>query len=408
MKKLSILLGLIGLGWVIYCLFQPVFNQFFGWNTISDQIFNQRFEGKRNSDFLAEIQESEEIIDSIQMASKAPSISIAAMINGKMVWTYAVGFQDIVRKIAADTATQYRIGSTSKALTSLGLAKMIEQGEIHPDSSIQYYTNRFANKPPISIRQLVSHQSGLRNYGMCLCFPVWEYYRNKQFQSIEESVEEFESDDLLFNPGDGFSYSSFNFTALSLAMDNVVSEGYLNFMNKEVFLKLGMEKTLPDKHAQPTNNKAVQYEIYDDLFRKAPKVNLSNKWAGGGFVSTPSDLVRAGNVLFDSTFLNKETVDLITNPQLLNDSTVNPQNYAMGWRHDFSTRYLNGEKEVEMIHHGGMAIGGLSLLIAYPEYNLVLAITMNKGEAMGNFKLFDYITPIAELFMLKLNTRNSI
>ncbi len=402
MKKLSLLLGLIGLGSVIYGLFQPIFNQFFGWEEIPNEQFHQRFEGIRDVRFDTEIKYSEAIIDSIQSVSKAPSISIAAMLNGEMVWNYAVGYQDISNKIAADTTTQYRIGSTSKALTSLGLAKMIELEKIHPDSSIQFYTDKFTNKPPISIRQLASHQSGIRNYGWCPCFPVWEYFRNKQFTSIEESVEEFESDKLLFIPGNGFSYSSFNFTALSLAMDNVFEQGYLVFMSKEVFKVLGMKGTHPDWKDQDVSSKATQYEINDNLYRKATTVNLSNKWAGGGFVSTPSDLVRAGSVLIDSSFISNETINLITSPQRLSDRSINEQNYAMGWRHDFSKRYFNGERDVEVIHHGGMAVGGLALLVVYPEYDLVIAITLNKGEARGNFRLFDYIIPIAELFILKL------
>ncbi|MEO9485433.1 MAG: serine hydrolase domain-containing protein [Ekhidna sp.] len=408
MKISSCLLGLIGLGWLIYCLFQPIFDQFFGWDTLPREVFTQKFEGVEETGFEKEIEASKRLIDSIQAASSAPSISVAAMINGKMVWTYAVGFQNIARQIAADTSTQYRIGSTSKALTSLGLGKMIEVGEIHPDSSIQYYTHAFMDKPNISIRQLASHQSGLRNYDVCLCFPIWEYYRNKQFGSIAESVADFESDELLFAPGDEFAYSSFNFSALSLAMDNVSINGYLDYMTEHVFKTLGMNQTLPDQQNVELKDRSIPYEVYENMYREAAEVNLSNKWAGGGFLSTPSDLVRAGNVLLNSTFLGPETIDLLTSPQRLNNDSINVQNYAMGWRHNYSKRYFDGEQAIEIIHHGGMAMGGQALLVVYPAYDLTLALTLNKGEAEGNFQLFDYITPIGEVFISKLNSHDSI
>lgn len=403
MKISSCLLGLIGLGWVLYCLFQPIVDMNFGWKTLPNKVFEAKFEGIVYKKYGAEISRSKQILDSIHNASKSSSISIAAMINGRMVWTYAVGFQNLNKKIPANTDTQYRIGSVSKALTSLGLGKLIQEGKIQPDSSIQYYTGLFSNKPDITIRQLASHQSGIRNYGICLCFPIWEYYRNKQFDSIKESVLEFESDELLFVPGTDFAYSSYNFTALSLAMESVSLDGFLNYMQAEVFQPLDMHQTSPGHKEAESQTIAIPYDLKGQMFRESFDVNLSNKWAGGGFISTPSDLVKAGNALLEGSFLNPEIIELITSPQRLDNGSLNDQNYALGWRHDYSQRYFNGAQEVEMIHHGGMAMGSQALLVVYPEYNLVIALTMNKGESEGNFKLFNYITPIANAFLKSIS-----
>lgn len=407
MKISSCLLGLIGLGWVLYCLFQPIIDMNFGWHKLPNKVFETKFEGVESKTFNSEISLSKRLIDSIQGVSNSPSISVAAMINGKMIWTYTVGFQDLTRKIPADTNTQYRIGSTSKALTSLGLGKLVQEGKIHPDSSIQYYTGYFRNKPDISIRQLASHQSGIRNYSVCLCFPIWEYYRNKQFDSIQESVLEFESDALLFKPGTDFAYSSFNFTALSLAMENVSPNGFLKYMQEDVFQSLGMNKTSSENKETRLHHKAIPYDIQGQQYHESFDVNLSNKWAGGGMISTPSDLVRAGNALLDSTFLKIQTIELITTPQRLDNDSLNEQNYALGWRHGYSQRYFEGAHEVEILHHGGMAMGGQALLVVYPNYNLVIALTMNKGESEGNFKLFDYVTPIANAFLTSISENDS-
>ncbi|WP_462250052.1 serine hydrolase domain-containing protein [Ekhidna sp.] len=408
MKKIILLLGLLSLGWLIYALFEPIFNNFSGWEQIPDEVYLQKFEGTQDEIYLAEIEQSKSLIDSIQKSSQSPSISIAAMINGKMVWTYAVGFQDIANRIKADTSTQYRIGSTSKALSSIGLGLLFQNGKLNPDSSIQYYTNRFKDKPKISIRQLASHQSGIRNYSSCLCFPIWEYYRNKHFNSIEESLNEFESDELLFEPGENFAYSSFNFTALSYAMDIVNPEGYLGFMQQKVCDAIKLNNTRPDDTNKTLESRSIPYEIYDNYFKRTIDVDLSHKWASGGFLSTPSDLVKVGNVLVSGNLLNEKTIKTITTPQQLNNGKINEQNYAMGWRHDYSNNYLDGEIEVEVIHHGGMAVGGTTLLLVFPEYQLVIALSTNKGDQQGNFKLFDYVVPIAELFITKLRISNSM
>ncbi len=407
MKRIILLLGLLSLGWLIYALFEPIFNNFSGWQQIPNEVYLQKFEGTQDEIYLAEIEQSKSLIESIQKSSQSPSISIAAMINGKMVWTYAVGFLDMANRIKADTSTQYRIGSTSKALSSIGLGLLFQHGKLNPDSSIQYYTNKFKDKPNISIRQLASHQSGIRNYGSCLCFPIWEYYRNRHFNSIEESLKEFEPDELLFEPGENFAYSSFNFTALSYAMDIVTPEGYLGFMKQKVCDAIKLNNTRPDDTNEKLKSRSIPYEINDNYFKRTIDVDLSNKWAGGGFLSTPSDLVKVGNVLVSGNLLNEETVNTITTPQQLNNGNVNEQNYAMGWRHDYSIKY-GDEEEVEVIHHGGMAVGGTALLLVFPEHKLVIALSTNKGGQQGNFKLFDYVAPIAELFITKLRRSNSM
>ncbi|MEO9871225.1 serine hydrolase domain-containing protein [Ekhidna sp.] len=403
MKKTFLCFGLIGLISITYCLFQNIIEWNFGWNDIPKQIDQEGFTGIQDSSYLAAISLAEKSARKVQKESSSPSISIAAMIDGKMVWTYAAGMQSIEDKTPADTSTLYRIGSVSKAITSMGLGKLIDDEKISLDSSIQYYTDAFIDKPKITLRQLASHQSGIRNYGVCFCFPIWEYYRNKEFSSVKESVDEFSNDPLLFKPGTDFSYSSYNYTALSFAIEKVANKSFIQYMKNDVFEVLDMKYTQPDIKESEISNRSVPYEIDRGIFKQSFSVNLSNKWAGGGLLSTPSDLVKVGNVLLDSTFLNHRTIKELTTPQVLSDGTINEQNYALGWRHGFSKRYFDGAKQIEVIHHGGMAVGGLALLIVYPEYNLVMALTMNRSGQHGRFELFEYIRPIAEIFMKEID-----
>ncbi|WP_370086138.1 serine hydrolase domain-containing protein [Ekhidna sp.] len=406
MRKLSCLLGLFGLGWLLYCLFQPIVDWHFGWNKLPESVFNQHFEGAYDNTYAEPIAKSKAVLLEAHHKSQAPSLSIAVAIGGNTVWSYSSGFENIEELVPADTSTRYRIGSVSKAITSLGLARLLQTNTISLDSSIQYYTGMFSEKPKITVKQLASHQSGIRNYRARLSFPIWEYYRNEEFASVEESISDFENDDLLFEPGEDFAYSTYNYTALSYAMESVSGVDYLTIMNQEVFIPLKMQSTQADKKNSSISNRAVPYFSNEKLYKPALDVNLSNKWAGGGLLSTPSDLVRAGNALLDSAFISSKVIQIITTPQRLNNGDINNQNYALGWRHDYSDRYLDGAKKVEIIHHGGMAVGGLALLAIYPEYNMTVALTVNKSGQEGRFELFDYAVPIANLFITELKEIN--
>lgn len=402
MKKFCIVTGLIGSLGLCYFLFQNIIEYNFGWEVLPTELFDYSFEGEADSTFLEQIQAAKVELQKIHKESRAPAVSIAISIDQKTVWTEALGLRDIQGKIPADTSTQFRIGSTSKALTSLGLGKLLQGKQIHLDSSIQFYTRHFGKKPKIKIKQLASHQSGIRNYSVCLCLPLWEYYRDKYFLSVEESLADFENDALLFQPGDEFSYSSYNFTALSHAMEEAASTDFLSLMDRQVFQPLNMGSTQPNFKHRTSANQTVFYDIRANEYKASMGVNLSNKWAGGGFLSTPSDLVKAGKSLLNDRFLKQETIQLLTEPQRLNNDSINGQKYALGWRHNKSSRFFDGEIEVDVIHHGGMAVGSQSLLMVFPEYDMVVSLLINRTGEQGRFQLFEYLTPIIEIFIAKL------
>ncbi|MEQ9404928.1 MAG: serine hydrolase domain-containing protein [Cyclobacteriaceae bacterium] len=406
MKQYICTASLIGCSLVCYFLFQNIIDWNFGWERVPPATFSKKSDGVEDQLYMNESKKAEQELKEIHFNSNAPAVSIAVSIQNKLVWSAAVGYQDIKNEIVADTTTQFRIGSTSKALTSLALGKLIEKENVNIDSSLQFYTGRFLNHPKITIRQLASHQSGIRNYSVCFCLPVWEYYRNKSFESVEASIADFETDQLLFQPGDQFSYSSYNFTALSLAMEKASGEMFTELMSHQVFRPLGMFHTQPDyKNRGRQLNKAVFYDIEEGKFKEASEVDLSNKWAGGGFLSTPSDLVRAGNALLNDGFLSSRTINQLTSPQKLNNGEINHQFYALGWRHNTTDSYFGGKRKVEMIHHGGMAVGSQSLLIVFPEYGLVISLLLNKTGQQGKFELFKWLKPIIEIFLESIESK---
>lgn len=378
-----------------YYLFEPVITWGFGWNALPE--YNETQTDTKVTDTVLSdaILKSQIELIKAKKNSQAPAISIAVGLNDEVVWAEARGYKDIATSDLVDTKTMFRIGSVSKAVTSVGLGKLLQQGKLSLDNKVNQYTQYFNNKG-ITIRQLASHTSGIRNYGTCFCFPIWEYHNNDFYDSIEESVAIFGSDKLLFEPGTSFSYSSYNYTLLSGAMEQVARKPFLNFMEDEVFGPLNMSRTSGDFIDKNIENKATFYEIYENEYKEVFQVDNSNKWAGGGLISTPTDLVKLGNSMLNSTILQRSIVDTLFQAQVLKDRTINPQHYALGWRHNYFNVF-DGKEKVDAIHHGGTAAGSTALLILFPKYNLSMALMINKSSS--SFQLFDYILPIAEMFI---------
>jgi len=316
---------------------------------------------------------------------------IALGTNGNILWSNTIGYANLESKKLADSSTQYRIGSTSKAVTSVGLGMLLQKDKLQLHSLVKdfvpYASDELSN---LTLKQLASHTSGIRNYGTCVCFPIWEYYNRREHASITESISVFNGDDLLFKPGSGFSYSSYNFTLLSAMIEKAAKEDFLSYMNNTIFKPLHMHQTAGDGKSKILNATATFYDVENASVKEAYSVNNSNKWAGGGFVSTPKDLVRLGNAVLENQLLNAETKSLLFEPVTLDNGTINIQNYALGWRNDTSDKVFTDKRPVTLIHHGGVAMGSTAILILVPEYHTTIALTMNKTGSVRDLSRIAY------------------
>jgi len=387
-----------------YYLFEPIMVWGIGWRSLPEVYKTDGNVAVQDSSFLQAIGEGQQILTGMHATLQAPAVSVAIGFKNRIVWAEAQGYSDLDKNILASTETAFRIGSVSKAVTSVALGKLLEQGIVRLDNSVGQYVSYF-DSPQITIRQLASHMSGIRNYGTCFCFPIWEYYNNDSYTSVEKSVAVFKGDALLFEPGTMFEYSSYNYTLLSGVMEEASGKDFLSLMASEVFEPLAMTHTFGDYADIVVKNRATFYEVRDSDYKKAFPVDNSNKWAGGGIVSTPSDLVKLGNALLSGTILQKETVETLFTAQKLSDGTINSQQYALGWRHQ-TFDLFDGKKKVQVVHHGGKATGATSLLILFPEYQLSIALMINKSTE--SFPMFDYVLPIAEHFIRQIEDENKI
>ena len=147
---------------------------------------------------------------------------------------------------------------------------------------------------------------------------------------------------------------------------------FLAYMQTSVLAPLGMTHTGADYSDQVVLHRVRFYENRNGQIINTEQSENSYKWAGGGLLSTPSDLVIMAAGLLNHSFLKKETVALLFTPQLLANGTNT--NYGFGWRVGTDTKGRN------IIHHGGSINGGRTFLLIYPNNNLIIAITANALE----------------------------
>lgn len=336
----------------------------------------------------------------------APGYTAAVAIDGKVIWQGSVGWADIEKKVVMTNDTQLRIGSTSKALTSVGLARLVAADKLELDTELKDIFDDLPNPlwGEMTARQLSSHMAGVPHYkeNTELLGKLETLAAQTHYADVIESLRLFDESELLFKPGEKFSYSSLGTVLLSAVMQEASGEPYQELMHNRVFKPLGMDKTSTEQNANSENLATSYWQNPQQLTELKPwyELDLSHRLAGGGWVSTSSDLVKLGQGFLTADFVPEGIRNEFWTPQTLNNGEVNEQKYGIGWR----VHTLNlgeGYKPVTFMHHGGVSAGAQSFLMVIPEYKMSIAVNANiRTEVFWHFGKVSY--DLARLFISEL------
>ncbi len=141
-------------------------------------------------------------------------------------------------------------------------------------------------------------------------------------------------------------------------------------MQNEVFTTLEMNSTCADKNDSIIVNRTSFYEV-DSLnnYINAPSVNNSYKWAGGGFLSTTTDIIKFGKAHMNPGFLSDKTLEELKSPQFITNGDTT--NYGIGWFYFFDSKWFG---------HPGGSVGGITAFRIYAEERLIAVLLSNSSN----------------------------
>ncbi len=309
------------------------------------------------------------ILERIVEDNQIPGLAVTISISDSIVWSKGFGYADLEQHVLVEPLkTKFRIGSISKSFGSIAIGNLLDQGKICLDAPIQNYVLDFPlKKYPVTIRQLGGHLAGIRNY------KGNEYYNTGKYKDLHEGLNIFKDDSLLFKPNAQFYYSNYGWNLISVAIEDVSKKDFASFMDSVVFKPLGMSSTVPDVNESNISNRSRFYEI-DSLntIVNARYVDNTYKLVSGGYLSTVSDLIKFGNHLLNPDVISTKTFHVLIENQQTSSGEFT--DYGIGWM------LGNINDSISYFGHTGTSVGGKSLLIIVPEYELVFALAANLGE----------------------------
>jgi CubicO group peptidase (beta-lactamase class C family) len=322
-------------------------------------------------------------IEAFRQDRHIPGVSVGVGVDGDVVWLEGFGFANVEHRVPVTPATRFRIGSISKSLTAAAIGRLYEQGRLDLDAEVQAYVPAFPRKRwSTTVRQIAGHVGGIRHYRGD------ENLSYVRYPTVLAGLAIFDDDTLIYEPGTRYAYSSYGWNLLSAVVERAAGENFLAYMQRTVFQPLGMQRTVADYVDSIIPDRTEFYSVTDSgAVINAPAVDNSYKWAGGGFLSTPEDLIRFAFAHLRSGLLKPETVELLWTSQRLRSGE--PTGYGIGW---FTRADPAGHR---LVSHSGGSVGGTSLLLIHPAQRVVVAIVANVGGAGYR----DLPLRVAELFV---------
>lgn len=327
--------------------------------------------------------EVERLISAEMSRANIPGLSVALAAGGQLVFTAGFGLADVENYVPAKAHTVYRTASIAKVMTAVGVMQLVEAGKIRLDAPIQRYVPTFPAKPwPVTVRQLLSHQSGIRHYRN-----QEEIDSTRHFPDLLPVLRIFQSDPLVGEPGSLVRYTTYGYVLLGVAIELVAGQRYLDYLRQRIFVPAAMDRTRQDHLFSLVPNRARGYTLSRaGVLQNCALADTSNKVPGGGLLSTPEDLVRFALALRRGALLRAGYVDLMMLPAKLKDGR--PAAMGLGWK----LTTVDGRKA---IWHDGGQQGVSTILLVLPREGVTVALMCN----LERVALRDLATRIAGLLV---------
>lgn len=292
-----------------------------------------------------------------------PSAAIAVVKDGRIVKSAAYGLANLELRVGATDSTVYEIGSISKQFAAQALMLLVGDGRLGLDDPLTKYLRIPAAWSGITLRQIVSHTSGLKDWDGG---PDFSYHRSYTAEEYIALVDRYPP---LFAPGERFSYTSAGTPLLGLVIDTVARESYERFVERRVFARAGLTATRFKHPSDIVPNRSGGYVDSAGVLVNGEPLRPSVVAPSGGVMSTARDMARWIIALETGRIITPATLATMETPVRLNDGSA--YSAGLGWFIDT----FHGHRL--LLHNGSTVAGYSSVVYRYPDLKLAVVVLMN-------------------------------
>ena len=327
----------------------------------------------------AQVSEIDQLVAQTLSETGVPSAEIAVVRDGKLVLDKAYGKAN--EGLPARPDLPYQIASNSKQFTAMALLLLQDDGKLSLDDPVSKYVPGVTEGDRITIRQLLSHTSGLQDF-----WPQDYMFSDMTVPTTPQHiVDKWAKKPLDFQPGARWQYSNTGYVVAGIIAEKVSGMPLLTFLNQRIFGPLGMHPLDQDD----TNTAAFPAGYHRFALgpvRVAQPPARGWLYAAGELSMTAADLAKWDIARMSRSLIpSRDWVEQET-PVLRSDGRTN--GYGLGV-------YNQYERDRHVVDHGGEAVGFLTQNTVYPDTKDAIIVFTNAEFSGATDTLTEGIEKIA-------------
>lgn len=295
-----------------------------------------------------------------------PGVAVRVIQTGEVTKASHYGLANMELQVPVRAETVFEIGSLTKQFTAACILLLAQDGKLSVDDLI---TKHLAGTPAawsnITIRHLLTHTSGIKNYTGQAGFEMTRRLTQKQFI---EALSKLQPD---FAPGAQAKYCNSGYNLLGHIVENVNGKSYWSFIAERIWSPLGMTSCTNRDPFIVVPHRADGY-----LRKNGALLNrdgdLTDVFSAGAIVANIDDLVKWNAALDAGKLLSTNSRAQMWTAGKLNDGSDCP--YGFGWR-------LNPFQGRKNIGHSGSTSGFSATLQRFPDDDLTVIVLCNSDES---------------------------
>ena len=327
----------------------------------------QKAETKLTAEYINSKKQEIESFYNKNWPNNSANGSILVAQNGQILFEKYDGYANFRDKTLITKSTPLHLASVSKVITATAILKLINAKKIELDQKVNTILKEFPY-PDITIKTLLNHRSGMRNYAYFTDRDktVWDRHNILTNQDIL-TIMATKNIGLEFKTDSRFSYCNTNYAMLALIIEKITKQSYEDAMRQIIFEPLGMKNTYVfnykrDKDTAVTSYKGNKVEIGTDY--------LDAVYGDKNIYSTPRDLLKFDRARNAANFLTPDLNAMVYKPY--SNERKGTKNYGLG------IRMVNWDTGQNFYFHNGWWHGNTSSYITLPKEGVTIIALSNK------------------------------
>jgi CubicO group peptidase (beta-lactamase class C family) len=300
-----------------------------------------------------------------------PGCAVGVSTGGRTVLERAYGMSDLEHGVPNAADAIFEAGSVSKQFTAASVLLLARDGRLSLDDSVRKYLPELPDYgTPLTIRHMLTHTSGLRDWGSIEAIAGWpRTTRAYTHAHVLDIVSRQKT--LNFTPGTEWSYSNTGYNLAAIIVARVSGKPFAEFTAERIFRPLGMTHTSwRDDFTRVVKHRAIAYAREADGYHQ--DMPFENVHGNGGLLTTVGDLLRWNEnfehpVVGDAAFVAEEQT---------------PGRFTDGRAHGYGLGLSIGSyRGVREVNHSGSTAGYQAYLVRYPDQRVSVAVLCNAADA---------------------------